>query len=61
MDLVEENQQLKEELTKMATQMEKLRSYAMCKNNPHLKQTSASVNITAGDGDFNKQDPFSSL
>lgn len=40
--------------------MEKLKSYAMCKNNPHLKGHQHH-SITA-DGDFiSKSDPFSSL
>ncbi|CAL8109338.1 unnamed protein product [Orchesella dallaii] len=59
LDLAEENQQLKEELTKMATQIEKLKSYAMCKNNPHLKNATT-TNITT-DPDFSKLDSFTQL
>ncbi len=42
----------------MATQIEKLKSYAMCKNNPHLKN--ATTNITT-DPDFSKLDSFTQL
>ncbi|CAG7718790.1 unnamed protein product [Allacma fusca] len=51
LDLAEENQQLKEELQKLAGQMERLKCYAMGKNNPHLKQSSA--NISNADLEFN--------
>jgi hypothetical protein len=50
--------QLKEELQKMATQMERLKSYAMCKNNPHLSNPST---ITAADIDFGQKENFTAL
>jgi hypothetical protein len=43
----------------MATQIEKLKSYAMCKNNPHLKHSSVNINVTTED--HSKLDPYASL
>jgi len=40
LDLSVDNMQLKKELQKMVTQIERLKSYAMSKNDPHLTKQS---------------------
>ena len=50
-----------EELQKLAGQMERLKCYAMGKNNPHLKQSS--TNISSADLEFssNRLETFTTL